>query len=333
MSSAPETSEAVTATPERRGMPSDLLRRIPPAVVFALSIVAMGIANVLSPGFLSLDNAMAIAALAAFLGVVSIGQTLVVLTGGIDLSVAWTLTAAAVVFTQISQGDDSRFVPAALAAVLVGTLAGVVNGVAIATLGVSPIIMTLGMNAVMQGFTLIYTNGTPSGGAPPVVAAIANEKVAGIPIILLTWIGLGIVVIAGLALTKAGRRVYAVGENTEVSRLTGIRTGWVIFGAYVLSGVFAALAGILLVGFSGSSFLGMGDSYVLPSVAAVVIGGTLISGGIGGYGGTMAGVFFLTVLSSVLAVRHVTAGVPEILYGVLLLAGILLVTLPRRRSG
>lgn len=315
-----------------RRLPSDLTRKLAPAIVFTLSIAAMAVANLLSPGFLSLDNALAIAALAAFLGIVAIGQTLVILTGGIDLSVAWTLTGAAVVFTQVSRGDDAMFLPAAAAAVTVGVLAGVANGFVIAVFGVSPIIMTLGMNAVLQGFTLIFTNGTPSGGAPGIVAAIANEKVAGIPLILLTWIGLGVIVIAGLGLTKAGRRVYALGENAEVSRLSGIRNGWVTFAVYVLSGVFAAIAGMLLVGFSGSSFLGMGDSYVLPSVAAVVIGGTLISGGVGGYAGTMAGVFFLTVLSAVLAVRHVTSGVPEILYGLLLLAGVLLVSLPRRRS-
>ncbi|HUB63023.1 MAG TPA: ABC transporter permease [Methylocella sp.] len=294
-------------------------------LTIAGGIVVLFIAgSFMAHGFLAPSNVLTLVALSAYLGIAGIGETLVIITGGIDLSIAWTVTAASIVFTGVSQGHESHLIPGLAAALSVGALAGLANGLGVTKLRISPIVMTLGMNNIMQGLTLIYSQGTPSGTAPPIVRWIATGSVGPIPIIVLVWIILAIVVSIGLHASKGGRHLYSVGESPVVSRLSGINNDLVLIVAYMLSGLCAAVTGILFTGFSSMSFLGMGDQFVLPSIAAVVLGGASIYGGRGSYAGTFVGAIFLTVLTTVLTIVNIAIGYRNIIYGFVIIAAVLL---------
>jgi ribose transport system permease protein len=287
----------------------------------AVLIVAGGM---LAPGFLTLSNILLLLSLSAYLGIAGIGETVVILTGGIDLSIAWTITGASIVFTGVTQGDDAHLWVGLAAAFAVGIGAGFVNGVGVAKLKISPIVMTLGMNNVMQGLTLIYSQGTPSGSATNSVKWIATGWVGPAPVVVLVWIGLGVIISIGLYATRGGRYLYGVGESPLVSRLSGIDNDRVIVAAYAISGLCAAVTGVLFTGFSTMAFLGMGDQFVLPAIAAVVLGGASIYGGRGTYAGTFVSAIFLTVLTTVLAIVNISIGYRNIIYGLVIIAAVLL---------
>ena len=191
-------------------------------------------------------------------------------------------------------------------------------------LGLPPIVMTLAMNGILQGAALVYSNGTPAGFASPADALVHDRQprrrdARGLvpggcssPLALLL-----------LGRTTFGRRVYAVGNSPLVARLSGVGVGGTLIGVYALSGFCAALVGILLSGFSGQASLGMGDEYLLPSIAAVVVGGTLITGGRGHYLGMLGGVLLLTALSTLLAGTTLPSAVRDIILGLVVLGAVL----------
>ncbi|MGH7189551.1 MAG: ABC transporter permease, partial [Acetobacteraceae bacterium] len=283
--SRPLSAEADEQRPRTRfALSAELISPLASLVVIALMFAA---SEALAPGFLSLGNVMRLAELAGFLGIVAIGETLVILTGGIDLSIAWVVTGAACVFTKLSAGHNGMLPESVAAALAIGLVAGLINGVGIAKFRISPIVMTLGMNNIMQGLTLLYTNGTPTGAAPPAVKALATGYLGTVPMLVIFWAALAAFVIVALRKSVGGRRLFGFGESPLVSYLSGARNDRIVIVTYLLSGLAAALTGLLYAGFSGASFLGMGDQFVLPSIAAVVLGGTSIFGGSGGYGGTI----------------------------------------------
>jgi ribose transport system permease protein len=298
-------------------------RAVAPVLLFAFSIILIVVADRLAPGFATASNILQLLKLASFLGLAAIGQTIVMLTGGIDLSIAWVLTASAVVFTGICDGQDANIVPASAAAISLGLVTGGFNGFGVVKLRISPIIMTLATNNIMLGATLIYTGGTPSGSSSPLVRALATGDVGFIPAMVILWFLLAAITIGAIRYTRGGRVLLGVGENPRVSYLTGIRNDWVIVAAYVVCGLTTSITGILFAAFSGASFLGMGDQFVLPTVAAVVLGGTSMFGGHGGYGGTLAAVFFTTILTTVLVIGNIPQGARNIVFGVAVLAAIL----------
>jgi ribose transport system permease protein len=324
---APETGLAegmhAVGAPERstRGRRFISKARVP-LILCVLSVALVVIGNVLAPGFASPESLLQLLKLSALTGIVALGQTLVILTGGLDLSVAWTLTASAVVFTGIAQGRNADLPLALVVSLGLGAVVGLINGVGVARIRISPIVMTLAMNNIMQGATLVYTNGTPSGGVPDIMRTVATGSLGPLPIMLIVWTILTIATIFVLRTTRAGRVLLAVGENPRVSWLSGINNTVVVAAAYTLSGVAAALAGILFASFSSQAFLGMGDQFVLPSIAAVVLGGTSILGGRGGYGGTVVGVIFITLLTTVLIIENLSPGIRNIVFGVVVLAAL-----------
>jgi ribose transport system permease protein len=303
-----------------------------PVLLLVFTAVLIVFANHLAPGFATAVNILQLLKLASFLGLAAIGQTLVMLTGGIDLSLAWVLTASAVVFTGLCDGQDANIPLAAAAAVGVGLVTGFVNGFGVVKLRISPIVMTLAMNNIMLGATLVYTGGTPSGSSSPLVRSLATGNIGSVPAMIVLWCLLAAIVIVAIRYTRGGRMLLAVGENARVSHLSGIRNDRVVIAAYVLCGLTTSITGILFAAFSGSSFLGMGDQFVLPTIAAVVLGGTSMFGGRGGYGGTMAAVFFTTILSTVLVIGNISAGVRSIVFGVTVLAAIIAQRLLTRRD-
>jgi ribose transport system permease protein len=242
------------------------------------------------------------------------------LTGGIDLSIGFSATAAAYIMT----GQSSRgTVVAILIALGVGLLIGTVNGIGVGVFGVQPLIMTLGMGSVVIGILTVraqdFVTGAPA--VPNFVNDLATGSLLGdVPKSILLWGGLSVLLILTLRRSGYGRMLYAYGDNPTAVRLAGTRSWQLLVAVYALCGVCAAIGGLLLVGLTNAADLGLATSYLLPSVAAVVIGGTSIFGGLGGYAGTILGALILTVLDSLLTILNASQAVRQIIYGLIVLA-------------
>lgn len=303
-----------------------LIRGFPWAPVW-IAVIALWIAArwIDSPSFQSLDNLWSVATAASFIAVAAAGQGLVVLTGGIDLSVPWVMTLGAILLTWWTNGQNGALIWALPAVLIIGALIGATSGAGVAYLGIAPVIVTIAMNSVVQGIVLVSTRGTPKGSAPPLLKDVMTSKLAGIPIIVILLVLFTVGVGLAMSRTSAGKRTYAVGNSELVARLSGVRVPAVLIGVYAISGACSALAGILLAGFSSQAFLGMGDDYLLPSIAAVVIGGASILGGRGHYTGTIGGALFLALLTAVLAAVSVSDATREIIFGVVILLAVIAV--------
>ncbi len=310
---------------DRIGLTRDV-RRIVYAYVAAIALFAIG--DVVHPGFARLDSIAAILTVASFVGIVAAGQTFVVLIGGIDLSVPWVLNGAAILMVTTSLGDDGRAAYALLLTLGMGAVAGMANGFVIAFLGVPAVVMTLAMNGIMEGLTLGLSGGMTCGScasyAPPIIQSAVHGSLFGIPTAIILWVIIIAAVSVVLSLTTFGRKAYAIGNNVQASYLAGINVRLVTVLLYGISGLFAALAGILLVGFGGQASLGMGDPYLFQSIAAVVIGGVYMLGGRGHYLGTAAGAVTLVALVSVLLAMNMPDYGRNIIYGLVILVLLLL---------
>jgi ribose transport system permease protein len=268
---------------------------------------------------------------AAPLGIVAAGQTLVMLTAGIDLSVASVMTAVAYVAASQSYYGSVR---AVLIALSVGLVVGLLNGVGVAIFRVQPLIMTLGTGLIVAGTLLIYQLQTSREGppnVPDIAATLGSGKLLNeVPYSAFLWALIAMAVIVGLRSTGLGRLIYAVGDNPIAVRLAGVRPWLVLLATYAICGFLAGVAGIVLLGAIGGADLSLGDVYLLPSVAAVVIGGTSIYGGHGGYAGTLVGALILTVLSSFFTLLDAPDPLKQILYGLIV---VLLAALYVRTAG
>lgn len=285
---------------------------------------------VLEPATLSAGHLLNILQVAALLGVVAIGQTIVLLTGGLDLSVAGVITLVNILAAAIMLGSTDRILLGTVVCLGIGTAIGVANGLIVTKARITPLIATLAMNAVLFGSALLYTGGTPSGGIPPAFNVIGQGRVGGIPVAALIWLGLAVVVTLVTRRTTYGRRLFAVGANGRAAHLSGVRVDRVLISAYAASGFLAAVAGLIITAFVGLPSLGIGDKYMLASVAAVVVGGTALTGGIGGIPGTVAGTLFMTQIGSMSNVLRVGTGAQFFIQGAVIVAGTALYRLHRR---
>jgi ribose transport system permease protein len=258
---------------------------------------------------------------AAPLGVLAAGQTLVMLTGGIDLSVVSVATGAAFLMTTTSLGMGNT--PAVAIGLALGLLVGGINGLGIAVLRVQPLVMTLGTGLMTQGVIIVYSQKILATRpmVPDFIHELGSGRLGGwVPVDLFVWVPIAALTIFGLARSGFGRLLYAVGDNREACQLAGIRVWRVLLVDYVLCGLLAAIAGIVLVGDTNSADLGLADTYLLPSIAAVIIGGTSIFGGRGGYAGSMIGALILTVLNGLLTLLDSPEPIKQILYGAIIFA-------------
>jgi ribose transport system permease protein len=289
------------------------------ALILLLMIFVAGV-ELVRPGTVTPLWASNVLMFAAPLAIMGAGQTLVMLTGGIDLSVATVATGAAYLMaTNASSG--AAF--AIGAAILLGVVVGLVNGIGVALLRVQPLVMTLGAGLMTSGVMIVYSQhmmaSTPR--VPPIIQTLGAGKVLGlVPVDLFLWVAIGAAILFGLARTGFGRLLYAVGDNREACHLAGVRVWRVLFADYLISAVLAAITGLVLVGGTNAADLSLADSFLLPSVACVVIGGTSIFGGRGGYGGTIIGALILTVLTGLLTLLDVSEPIKQILYGAIILS-------------
>ncbi|HTO61025.1 MAG TPA: ABC transporter permease [Bradyrhizobium sp.] len=292
--------------------------------------------ELLSPGFASPRQIVTLLSIAALLGVVAAGQNMVILGGreGIDLSVGGIISFAAFLAGNLMRQSDANILHA-LALVLGGTfMIGLVSGLGVVILRIPPLVMTLGMLGVVQGGLVLLTRGVPSGRAAPLLGRIVSDPVLfGLPGIVFIWIAVGVVLTLILRRTKFGFNVYAIGANEVAAAMAGVpvrRTRALVFA---LSGFLSGLTGILLLGYTEYVFVGAGDQYMLPSIIAVVIGGTSLAGGSGGYVGTMAGAVVLILLQSILTTLNIPPFGRQIIFGLTLLGLMLLYGRQRRLRG
>lgn len=290
------------------------------AVLVAVGLFVVG--EFITPGFASYDSVMNTLRVAAFLGAIAAGQTIVILAGGegIDLSVGKIATFATIVVAQVSQGQDERLGIAILVTLLYCGLVGLANGIGVAYLRIPPLVMTLGMVGVVMGIIRVYSGGQPEGRAPGVLADVINARtVLGIRGSVWIWLVAGALVIWLLRRSTFGRRVYSLGANREASYLAGINVQRTLVAVYVASSLFAAAAGIMLIGYTGAASISIADHYQLISIAAVVIGGTTLAGGVGGYLGTAVGAIVLTTLTSLLIALNIGAAGRQVVNGLILI--------------
>jgi ribose transport system permease protein len=304
------------------------MRRIyisPPVAALILAVVLFLLSGLLPNGFGSdMDVARAqatnIMRLAVFLGVIAAGQTLVIISGseGIDLSAGSVVTLTAILAYVIVNGANERVLPALLVCLAVGALIGFLNGVGITFLKISPFVMTLGMAGVVTGAIIVITHGSVTGKVAPIMTRLIARPLTPslqIPNAILIWILFGILMWLLLERTAYGRNLFAIGVNRITAKLSGVNVTGTNLITYALAGALAGFGGFLLVGNTGVVHLQLGQPFLFPSIAAVAVGGTLLSGGKGSYWGTMAGAIVLTLITSLLTTMQMPDSVRRMVLG------------------
>lgn len=310
----------------------------PPVAALILAVVLFLLSGLLPNGFgsdMSVARAQAvnIIRLAVFLGVIAAGQTLVIISGyeGIDLSAGTVVTLTAILTYVTVKGENSMVLPALLISLAAGGFIGFLNGVGITFLKISPFVMTLGMSGVVQGVIYVINHGNVQGKVAPIMTrVIARPWFGGIPGAIVIWLVFGVLMWLLLERTTFGRNLFAIGTNRITARLSGVNVTWMNLATYALAGALAGFGGFLVVGNTGVVFLALGNSFLFPSIAAVAVGGTLLSGGKGSYWGTMAGAVVLTLITSLLTTMQMTEAVRRMVLGGTLL---LLISIYGRQRG
>ncbi|MBY5779231.1 ABC transporter permease [Rhizobium leguminosarum] len=304
------------------------LRGIDPAVAtaFGCIILLLLAGSIYSPNFLSPDYLLQQLKVASFLGVIATGMMAVILLGQIDLSVPWVVTTGAMMACAATAYGTTGSVLAIPFGIFCGAAIGLVNGLAVAYLRIPSMIITLATNAVAQGLMVVYTGGfSPQDSATPAMRFLATGyTIPGLPNGVLVWLCVGLAAVFMLTRTTFGRSLYAIGNRERAAYMSGINTRRITLLAFVISGGLSALGGVLLAGYASKASQSMGDAYLLPSIAAVVLGGTHVLGGKGSYLGTVAGVILITLLQSILSVMQIEEAGRQLIYGAVIIGMLLL---------
>lgn len=301
------------------------MERYAPALLLGAAL-AIYIAIALSLGltrFLTPEAAISILNRSIALGITAVGQTFAILVGSIDLSVAHLISASAVVSSAIMNGDPAMMVPAVLAVLVMGAVVGTLNGLMITRLEVNPLIATLGMALIIQG-CLASFHGRFSGSVPDAFQYLAYGDVLGLPVSLIMLALLVLAAWGVLRFTRFGSNIYSVGGNRDTARAAGIKTTRVVMASHIICSLCASLAGLYLASRlkSGSPWIGTEGAYDLESIAVVVIGGTILSGGKGGIWGTVAGVIIFSLIDSIFNLAGVDAFAKQVMRGVIIVAAV-----------
>ena len=275
-------------------------------IVYVVLALMVAVTSTLSPVFRSQVNIFNVLRQSVILGVLAIGQAFTILSAGIDLSVGSVVKLIAVLSSGFIAGETGMVVPIILLCLTLGGFIGLLNGLMIAKVKISPFVATLAMFSILRGFAYAYTR-TAIGAIPEAMRFVLYGGAIGpVPVVVILFVILLVLGIVVLRQTRFGRHLYAVGGNEEVARLAGIEVGRIRIGVYILCGVLAALAGLIK-----ASSMGLGDPIVgegleLDSITAVILGGISFAGGSGGLVGTLAGVFILALINNVLTLLRVS---------------------------
>lgn len=309
-------------------------RQLPIVFAWILIVVLFAIVSLFEPGFRSNANIRSLVDQSMILGVVALGQTLVIICRGIDLSVPAMMGVAGVVLAR--QGTATGDVIGALLIIVPIAIAlGLVNGISVAVLRAPAIIVTLATNTLLLGALLVWTAGGNSqtgGRVPEIFRTLATGQLGPFPVSGLFWIGVAVLATLLMTATRFGRHVYAIGNNPLAARLSGVSVVRTTIAVYVISALCSAAGGLLLAGYLNQSFPSMGSTYLFTSIAVVLIGGASILGGSGHYLGTVAGALTVSILGGVLAILDLGPAYLRILYGLLIFATVGLGTVLARRA-
>ena len=308
--------------------PGAIIRRYGVYVSLALLLV---IASIISPDVYRPESLFLILRSASQLGMVAIGQTLVMLVSGLDLSVTGLLVLTSVIIAKESSGQDSAIPLVILIALVVGTVIGLTNGFLVTKRNVPPFVATLGMLVLIRGAQNVYTQGIPSGQIPNGLKVL-NQSIGPLPISFIIWILFIVVVAFVLYRTPVGRRIYATGSNREAARLSGIPTDRYVIGVYIACSLLVVVSGVILSGYVGYVDRYLGRGFDLDSIAAAVVGGVAFSGGRGNLVASMAGVLLVQFLSSIMLVLGMDVQAQLIVKGLVVIGAVALYSMSERRS-
>lgn len=287
------------AVEPRRVRWSTLGSYVPFALIPVLFLV--GVATI--EGYATRPSVMSLLVLASLLGIASLGQTVAVIVGAIDLSIPATIGMADVVLTQL-YGRTQSFATCLVVILVLAVAIGLLNAVASQLLQVHPLIVTLGTGLIVSGAVLVWSNGAITGTVPEwlvtTVSPVGRTGPLPVPAVVLLWLVATVLTVLGLRNLRLGREIYATGANPSAARLALVRSGWARTATFCLSAICAAVVGILFAGYSGQAEATVGDPYMFQTITAVVVGGTSLLGGRGGYGRTVAGTLIITQLTALL---------------------------------
>jgi ribose transport system permease protein len=313
-----------------------LRRRVDPALAWAFGciVLVLLVGSLYSSSFLSPQYLLQQLKVASFLGVIATGTMIVILLGQIDLSVPWVVAVGGMMATAATGWGPLGEAMAIPVGIGCGIALGLVSGVGVAFLRIPSMVVTLAMNAVAQGLMVVHTGGfSPQDASSRAMRFLATgNTVLGIPNAVLVWFVVGAAAVFLLTRTTFGRTVYAIGNRERAAYLSGARTRIVVMSAFGLAGGLSAFGGVLLAGYASKAAQAMGDPYLLPAIAAVVLGGTSILGGRGSYIGTVAGVILITLLQSILSVMQMPEYGRHVAYGVVIVAMLLIYGRGRRTA-
>jgi ribose transport system permease protein len=299
----------------------------PAAPVFAalagVFVLAWIVVTIRGGDFLTVPNVVNMLQRSVALGIVSAGQTLVILLGSLDLSVAYLISLSSLLAATTMDGSEANIVPAIALVLAVGAVVGLANGLIITKLRVNAFIATLGMALILKGLIDNRWDG-PDGAVPSSFESFGYTRFGVLPLSIFLLAAVVLVVWFILRHTRFGYRIYAVGGDEDVSKLSGLRTHRTIIGAHVLCSVLAAVTGLFLASRlgSGTPTVGPDGGYDLESIAAVVLGGTALAGGRGGVLGTIGGVFILAVLDNTFNQLEVNSFLKDVVRGVIIIAAV-----------
>jgi ribose transport system permease protein len=324
-----------TSSPAQPGSRA-VRHRIDPAIVsaFGCIVVLLLLGSLYSSSFLSPEYLLQQLKVASFLGVIATGAMIVILLGQIDLSVPWVVAVGGMMSTAVAGFGPVGQALAIPAGVACGMVLGLVNGAGVAYLRLPSMVVTLAINAIAQGLMVVHTGGfSPQDASSPAMRWLATgDTLFGIPNALVVWAAIGAAAVFLLTRTTFGRVVYAIGNRERAAYLSGARTRLVVLASFALAGALSAFGGVLLAGYASKAAQAMGDPYLLPAIAAVVLGGTSILGGRGNYLGTVAGVILITLLQSILSVMQIEEWGRHVIYGAVIVGMLLVYGRGRRHT-
>jgi ribose transport system permease protein len=286
-------------------------------------IILCAVISIVSPRFLGIANLRNLFTQISVNGVISLGMTFVILTGGIDLSVGSVVAISGAVAAATIQSTGS-IILGVLAALFTGIFVGFINGLVVARGKIQAFVATLATQTVFRGVTYVFTGGNPISGLSDDFIKITNSRILGIPVPVIITIIVFVICAYILTQTRYGRYVYAVGGNEDSARLSGISVNNIKIWVYIISGITAAIAGIIVTSRIGSAAPTAGNGYELDAIAAIVIGGTNLVGGEGTIVGTIIGVLIIGVLSNGLNLMDVSAFYQTIVKGLVILLAVLI---------
>ena len=297
-----------------------------PAVIAIIGLLILG--GIVTKGFLSMNNLSSILMTASILTMASIGQAAAIISGdsGLDMSSGAIMSLTALFGPMVAvENAGLSMIIMVVVSIGIGAIIGLLNGIGIQILKIVPLVMTLIMSTVVNGFAIMVTKGQPSVSVPKVLQGISKTLFGPFRILPVTVIVILVLLeVFFLRKSKYGRSLFLTGCNRRAARLCGLNSKWIVILAYIFCGACAGLAGLMLVGYAGTAQMSMADSYTMLSVAAVVIGGTKLAGGKGSFIGGALGACVLTLITTILQALNMAAGLRSLIQGIILIAVLML---------